>query len=75
MFTKQEKFILSNVGKLMQFLSLGIAIVVVMLDPLRGRPQWYFGWLRITAICLCLGALTFSVWFDKFLNAIKDIHE
>jgi len=75
MFTNQEKFILSNIGKLMQLICMAVIVLIIFLDPLRGRPTWYFGWIRITGLMLSISSLLFSIWFDKFLNAIVDIHD
>lgn len=69
-----EKLVLSYLGKMLEITTISVTMIVIFLDPIRGRPQEY-DWLQIIAIILGITSIMFSVWLGKFLNAIKEIIE
>jgi hypothetical protein len=74
MINQQEKFVLSWLGKALEIECWLLLMLLFFIDPLRGRLfEW--GWLQIVGVIYAVLRLSFSVWADKFLNAVKDVLE
>ena len=71
---KEEAAVLSHLGKVWQLGSMILIALILFIDPLRGR-LYEWDWLQTLALCAGIAILLFSVWLDKFLNAIKELLE
>jgi hypothetical protein len=72
MINKIERLVLKYLGKCLELACFGLIVVIMFLDPIRGRLcEW--DWLQSLAMACGIVILVFSVWLDKFLNALRKI--
>lgn len=72
MINKMERWVLNYLGKCLELASGELIVVILLLDPIRGRLcEW--DWLQSVAMALGISIFVFSVWLDKFLNALRKI--
>ena len=70
---KEEAFIMSWTGKILEFIGIGGVVFTFFFDQIARGTTFNFGWLQWCGVVGFMALGLFGVAVDRFLQTVKDL--